>query len=878
MDKQQILTSAMQWMHARGWRAKLAKSRSGQSLFEHSLVEVDVLLELQPILADARHYGLTEAEGNILAVAALVHDTGKETDEWQRYVRASSPARWVSHVSPELVRDVVPEVCKALGFDEIAGSVQRTMAHCAEFHHKQPGRGDGAVMEALLLGGTDRFLTLAYLVRAVDHLCSADSPRDALHAGESDPSLGKHVRFTTHEASPRGVSTAFVHRAAQRAFEALSWKPLLYFANGTIYGRDMNDTPTMPAPEEIVQRLSSDLSVSLGGDVGRLMVGSPTGNILPKPDLFSFAESRNYLRIAFRKIGPQSFAKKPMKDKRTVVLAYWKLAARDGDADDAALEHEAGRISAAQPEMLVFKFFKAMMDPGKISAIGSAGAGLAEKLYEERFGVGSWVALQGTSTLMPARDMAGTVDYFWRLSGPAVGHPEVESVEELAPDIRAEVLIDLLDGVAQKVYEGAGCSSPRDGLARLMSEAFIRDLLSPSKNADVRTVAESQLLHYSASKPVSGTESAQGLYLCPICNAPFKREQGKTASADFIENPQAHTNRGVSHGRFGYIVVCLGCYYERLLRQVLMGDRPAEIIRLEPRLNCGPRRGEKVIRDVRALVEAAQGDMRGETGDLERGFSLGFTDQAARAIGDRDPFALAPGELLALFRYRYTADTQKKRRREAMKRLKGEFDEDLAALNASFGESFETWGAAVQALIENRISDPEIKAIRREVFRLYETVQLVCETPNVMFIPMSYEIAGGDKESETSKALRRLYVALLLGMVFDSAVAIDRGSEAAQAQGNRGAAYVAPVPAVRALIGYDWLPVTEAKQWLMAIGAASQLVRATGLPERSALYQILAADPAERIARRIEEQNEIRLSLNHVCLISQLPYFRSALN
>ena len=71
-----------------------------------------------------------------------------------------------------------------------------------------------------------------------------------------------------------------------------------------------------------------------------------------------------------------------------------------------------------------------------------------------------------------------------------------------------------------------------------------------------------------------------------------------------------------------------------------------------------------------------------------------------------------------------------------MKRLKGEFDEDLAALNASFGESFETWGAAVQALIENRISDPEIKAIRREVFRLYETVQLVCETPNVMFIPI----------------------------------------------------------------------------------------------------------------------------------------------
>ncbi|MGB7721408.1 MAG: hypothetical protein WBL65_15990, partial [Bryobacteraceae bacterium] len=532
-----------------------------------------------------------------------------------------------------------------------------------------------------------------------------------------------------------------------------------------------------------------------------------------------------------------------------------------------------------QPEMLVFKFFKAMMDPEKISAIGSAGAALAEKLYEERFGVGSWAALQGTTTLWPEMDMARTVDYFWRLSGPAVGHPEVESAEELAPDIRAGVLIDLLDGVAQKVYAASGCSSPRDGLARLMSEAFIRDLLSPGKKVDVRSVAEVQLLHYSASKLISGTESAQGLYLCPICNAPFEWKHGRKASADFIDKPQAHTNRGVSHGRFGYIVVCLGCYYERLLRQVLMGDQPpAEIIRLEPRLNCGPRKGEKIIREVRALVEAARGEMRGETGDLARGFSLGFTDQAARAIGDRDPFALAPGELFELFRYRFTADTQQKRRREAMKRLKAEFDEDLAALHADSGESFESWDAAVQALIENRISDPEIKAIRREVFKLYETVQLVCETPNVIFVPLSYEIAGGDEESETSKAFRRLYVALLLGIVFDAAVAIERGGDPSHAQDSRGVAYVPPVPAVRALVGYDWLPVTEAKSWLVAIGAASRLVRATGLPERSALYQILAADPAERIARRIEEQGEARLSLDRLRLISQLPHFRGAHN
>jgi hypothetical protein len=332
----------------------------------------------------------------------------------------------------------------------------------------------------------------------------------------------------------------------------------------------------------------------------------------------------------------------------------------------------------------------------------------------------------------------------------------------------------------------------------------------------------------------------------------------------------------VSHGRFGYIIVCVGCYYERLLRQILMGTRPVEIIRLEPRLSFGPRKGEKLIRDVRGWVEAARGEMRGDSGNVEHGFSLGFTDQAARQMSDRDPFALEPEDLLSLFRYRFTAETQKSRRREAMRRLKEEYDGEMEALNAACGESFGSWEAAVEALVENRMTDPEMRAIRREVFRLYETIQLVCETPNVIFVPLSYEIAAGDDESATSKALRRLYVALVLGTVFDAAAAIQREGETVESSGGGGVAYVPPVPAVRALVGNDWLPVGEARRWLVAIGAASRLVRDTGLPARSALYQILAADPAERIVRRIEETGKGRLSLVHVRLIGQLPHFHGA--
>ncbi len=91
MDRRDVVSSAAAWMQARGWKGKLAKRRSfEQSLFEHSLIELDVLLELLPILET---YGLSETEKKILAVAVLAHDAGKETDAWQAYIRDPRPSR-----------------------------------------------------------------------------------------------------------------------------------------------------------------------------------------------------------------------------------------------------------------------------------------------------------------------------------------------------------------------------------------------------------------------------------------------------------------------------------------------------------------------------------------------------------------------------------------------------------------------------------------------------------------------------------------------------------------------------------------------------------------------------------------------------------------
>ena len=61
-------------------------------------------------------------------------------------------------------------------------------------------------------------------------------------------------------------------------------------------------------------------------------------------------------------------------------------------------------------------------------------------------------------------------------------------------------------------------------------------------------------------------------------------------------------------------------------------------------------------------VVAAKGQMRGDSGSVELGFSFGLTDQVARYLGNRDPAVFQANELVSLFSYRFTLDTQKRRR------------------------------------------------------------------------------------------------------------------------------------------------------------------------------------------------------------------------
>lgn len=847
----------------RNWKRLVAKRKYfDQSLFEHTLVELDVALHLLPILSQPCHFSLSQEEGQVLLASLVAHDIGKERPEWQDYILGRRG--FVSDVDPELTRKALPDLCSVLGFSGFDVKVMAVIENCINLHMSHERR-DANVVVAILQGG-DRWYTLANLVYHIDNICSAKGVFEARSALERSI-LGKHLKTAHHQILIRGVSSTALHRAALESFQEAGWTPLIHFSDATLYVCSAAQPLPEPAPEQIEQRLVAVLKEATGRDVTRFIVGSPTANIMPKPDLFEYSEIQTYLEAAVGKVGRKRFVTdydrektrvadgKPAvqgrnKSKAEVVEDYWKRTGKIGGRYSLEMDQDAERISIAHPDMLAFKFFKAAM---KQDLIGGNGAKIAQQEYEALFGSGSWDALLSTANLMPAQDMAKTVDLFWQLPGTRFGLA-VNTLEELAPEKRTELLVNSLTGIANKVYEALSEPPTRATLARKMAACFIQDLISPVKQVNLSEFAGQQIEFYASSKPFAGKQTKKAQYICPICNAPFKK--GIKAAADFYNKPESHTNRGIAHGSFGYVTICNTCYYEYILRQLLLGERAAELIIIFPRMNVGPATGDLLVRKARALYDRAYIYMVGDTGDPDYRIWLAFTAAIAEQTVHQDICRLTPEQLVDSLVYR-SHENSRKNRRELEKRLQDEYEHDLEVANAAWDTDFESWAEATEAVYENRVADPVVWEIREEVYRLYPQMRLVCQTPHMIMLPVSYTISVKD-DSETNAAFRRAFIALLIGLNLDASVAIVHDSEQIDFQGGEGVAFVPPVAAARELIGSNWIPLSEAERWFKAIGLAGILAASGQYSDRSGLLEVLKAPTAGHILRRIEQQRDAK--------------------
>jgi hypothetical protein len=882
MDIDALRQKAADWMIARDWKRKTAK-RGGfnQSLFEHSIYEMDALFVLWPILSQS--WGLSEEDLASLVVGIVVHDVGKETPEWQAYVLSSpGQAGYVSHVVEDLTQAAVDRLFEELG---LQGSTDNAKAF-VRYHMQATKTTDRLLFDTIHKGDkTDRWMTLSKIVDQIDNVCSANGLLAAIQALEKPP-LGKHLKTRYHLVQLRGVSTTLLHRAAIEAYEAAGWSPLLHYSNGTLYVAGSAEQINEPQIEEIEERLASLVEEAMGKEFSNVVVTTDfRASAIGMEPLFDYREIEAYLTKAGQRVsgGENRFGKRIASpsgrsavEKMICDYFNFRLGEKVTSVDEATLMRESQRISRAYPEMCIFKFFKAALDEKMVGDVTTPETqfeyaalippkkgrkpqavtpqDIARIEYDSVFGEGAFDALQKTSTLQPARDMAFSIDYYWTLPGNQFGLA-TEKVEFAPDEQRKAALIRTLTEIAQKVY---ACvpeeNRPVRVGAREIARHFMLDLMHPSTHQNFMELVGQQLTAYQNSKTAAKNPKGE-THFCPICNTPFG--VGKSAKAAYLDNPESHTNRAVSHGSPGYIVICPACQYERFIQQLLLGGKPSEVLVLLPRMNIGQGSGAALVQKAHELLNRAMVLMSADAQDPNEHVSLSLTQVIARKLADHDVFRLSAQELLDLFTYKASDDTRKKARKALEDALREEFGDTVDDLNAAWDTDFASWDEAVEALIARRVTHDTALSIRADVYKLQPTLRIVCQTPHMILIPLRYPMAVG-KDAEVNKAIRELFTLLILGLALDCSVAVLNSSEAITFEGGEGVALVPRVPALRDLVGSEWVSLDRAEEWLRAIGAASLLVYDTAFPERSNLYALLSSPTRGHIIRRIEQEEEKR--------------------
>ncbi len=905
MDWETARQKAIVWMKNRGWKHKVAKKRGGeQSLFEHTLIQLDLLISLFPLLQRRESFNLSQEEMQVLWLAALCHDIGKETDAWQAYILGHGEP--TSHCIPELAQEAVQDLLNEYGWKQtlLTSAISGVLLHMK--NSRTPANVLQQVISPQPIG---RWKLLSELVDAVDNLVSANGLFPALAYLEKSI-LAPHLKSTYHQVLLRGVSTSLVHKSAVEAFQAAGWQPLIHFVNGTIYFAPGDADLSIPSRENIREALSKLVNEAMGKDFAQQVVGSPVASMAPKPDLLDYREMRQYLSVAATRVNPKSFLKKKNEDRQKTINKYiLTLCQRKNRCSDPKkctkenackhpqevldnldLDYQSERISYAHPEMVVFKFFKTVFSDkvinyqdfilpedkrDEIAAKHSPGTKKWEQAvkkakkelfdsfmdtvkenYDRRFGSGSFELLQKTTTLMPHLDMAYTIDPYWNTpyNHLVPGESNV-SVGTLNEDIRLELLIDTLAQIAEESFAALDeVNRPKRVEPEQIADHFLKDLVFPAGTKLIYETAEEQLKSYLKTKPLA--RKAEGMHICPICNQAFK--DGTNAKANFLANPESHTNRAPAHGGAGYIVICDICKFERFLHQQMLKGKAEQIMLLMPRINIGYQSGNALQAQVRKMWEKASKLMSATSPDPYLKFSFSFTGQIANKLKKRNYHFVSPEELAEIFTYRVGKDKAREYRREMKAALKKDCGTSLADWNKAFGVNYATEEEFLDAVENLQIEDELgiIQEIRQNAFKLVPQMELVCETPHFILIPIRNPIRIDKEESEVNAAIRELFAMLIISLNLDCSVAMLKEGEEFSFTGGEGCVRVPPVPALRNLVGSDWIGIKEAPLWLEAIGAAARLAGVANYPEKSNLYQILTSPTPGHILRRIEMQSE----------------------
>jgi hypothetical protein len=834
------------------WDSLIAKRIDfEQSLLAHTIVVVDTLITISYLLNKFSHQPIGDSEFCALIAAAVAHDAGKAHTEFQRYIRGhrKRTTHWDPSSAESLIVTVAVLLRQTSGIELTNG--ERAFALSAV---------RGSIREERTATNLDLLATprrvgresyLRDLLGTVDQLASCSNVIAARQlTGRATSVISRGLVFTHHQVRIRGATTAFLHQALQEAHQRSGWLPLLFYADGTLYVATSNVLPSEAVLREQIQETTRAVLSEPLKRSSHLVVGSVLGTFLPKPELFDVSLVETYLLLAAQR----AKARRPDKvETKNVIEAYNGLSPQNRVNNETEIPLDQRRflreeLGSSQPEMAIFKFFK--------SIVGTFLVGPAREVvrqrYEELFGEGTFSLLMGMSTLMPANDYLRCIRWYHKAPGDLFAQHEGTTIADLSPKDRQVVLVTALASIAHTGLANVADLPGGSRLARSLGAILYDDVLYPKSVTDIRQTAEEQLSGYRLAKV------KPGMGVCPTCNATIVSGHAMPALADFYDKPDAFSNRRSAHGRRVPDSLCLGCYYERLVLQILTGRRPEEVIFILPEMQLTLDQAETLNNEVRKLEATARQVGSAGTFNPRQAFDITATWRLTQALEAAKQNGISFKSMLRdSFTYETSDTTTKKRMKELARELQNLQDVSLELLSNICGRELPTWDDAAEEAVREGSqlrNEDEIMGLVRRIFLLDRSALTPVYCSNFIAVPIVAGFAGQD-DAEVKVAIRRLVFTLFISIALETAVAaVPFGDASAVLTSKRlGVAYVPAVGGLRRLVGSDWVPRADARALLDKLVAAVDLTSLTDFPKRSDYYVLAKERERGKVVRRIEQ-------------------------
>jgi arsenate reductase-like glutaredoxin family protein len=584
------------------WDSKLAKwgSKGEQSILAHAINTYSIAKKLCMQLKD--DLGLSDWSILISLVAAFVHDSGKETDEYQRSIWSGKA---IDHcpIDDNEIRNLEGMVRSIMGLlkidltDDEQFQLEFGKIFSAVTEHMK-GEYDLARAINVLGQHFERDNRIVSIVRIADTIASWKTLDDVrydlpLVSGRMWISFHKVVRI-------RGILTSILHEAIEQLVRERGSDLLLSYPDGSLYIGRLNPFASINR-NDLAKLIEKKIDSILNSPdvIARLILGRPGRTVLNAPELIRKDNVKAVLQIAnqrpFRSAGKRAreyilrrsnLVKE--KDQESVDKIWeptdqkffedyrkknFPAMTSSSELSKDIEEAESGLLIQAARDAFILSVFNEIRNTSK-----------AQSQVKDEFinllDDGLWSKLDYLGANDPVKCRLRAVDYFWALPATKLDKSASRgTIGQLSPEQRRNLLVGRLSEILEKsLIPSSGNNVISDVAKNLVKD----DLIVPNFKPVDTAADENNTMRdfYNVSK------IEKDLGLCCICGAPGTIHP---AIADLIgDGAESFTNKlpaGVNLGGKNKSKICILCKYEAILRAALGVKASKEVILLMPQVN-----------------------------------------------------------------------------------------------------------------------------------------------------------------------------------------------------------------------------------------------------------------------------------------------------